>query len=73
VTDTFISGGGIFDDQELPDGSRIRFRPTGNPSEDIDVWVEDGRVHLAGHYTRLAAAFRGNHVVVVPIKLPRVR
>jgi hypothetical protein len=64
VTDTFISGGGIFDDQELPDGSRIRFRPTGNPSEDIDAWVEDGVVYLAGHYRRLRAAGQGNRVAV---------
>lgn len=75
MTDTFISGCGVLPDAPLGDGIRLRLSPTGNPSEDVEVYVEDGQIHLVGHYTRLHWADRveDNHLVVRPIKLPGVR
>ena len=74
MTDTFISGCGVFPDAALPDGTRLRLSPTGNPAEDVEVYVEDGHIHFVGHYTRLHYVERveDNHLVVNPVKLPGV-
>lgn len=56
MTDTFIDGCGVIKDQPLPEGTRLRLRPVpGRDDLDISVYVEDGRVHLAGQYARLVA------------------
>jgi len=68
VTDTFISGCGVFPDAALPDGTRLRLHPTGNPSEAVEVYVEGGHIHLVGHYTRVVTSYEGeNHVHVWPV------
>ena len=46
--DTFIDGLGVVDDYALPTGTRIRLRPTGDPSEDITVEVSEGHVNVMG-------------------------
>ena len=61
MTDTFISGCGVFPDAALPEGTRLRLSPTGNPSEDVEVYVEDGHIHLVGHYTPILAIYDDAH------------
>ena len=64
-----LSGGGVLPDQPLPAGTRLRLSPTGDPAADVEVWVEDGQVHLAGHYWPLQVVSSGNRARVraVPV------
>jgi hypothetical protein len=48
MTDTWIDGGGVLPDRPLDAGSRIRFSPTGDPSDDIVAYVQDGALHVRG-------------------------
>lgn len=66
MTDVFISGGGVFEDQPLPQGTRIRMRPSPNePACDVEVFVRDGHVHVVGHYKRLTGEVTGPNRVEV--------
>lgn len=50
---THIDYGGAFPDEELPDGTRIRFHLNDDPRQAITVCIEDGRLVLTGQYRAL--------------------
>jgi hypothetical protein len=67
VSDTWISGGGVFLDTPLPVGTRIRLSPTGRAEDDVEVYVEDGAVHVVGHRRPLfVIPEQPNHVIIEP-------
>ena len=65
MSDTWISGGGVVLDTPLPVGTRIRLSPTGDPADDIEVFVHEGRVHVVGHYATVHAERIEPNVVTV--------
>jgi hypothetical protein len=67
ATDTYVDGGGVFADAPLIAGTRLRLCPTEDPTEDVNVWVADGMIHVVGQYAPLAARHAAlNHVIVQP-------
>ena len=65
MTDTFLDGGGVLPDTELPEGTRIRFRLLGGNAEAVNVFVEDGVLHVVGQYRPVHARRVGaNHLTV---------
>jgi hypothetical protein len=50
ASDTFVDGGGVFPDTELPPGARVHFRLLGGAAEAVNVYVEDGVLHVVGQY-----------------------
>lgn len=66
-----VSGGGVFPDVELEGVFRLRVRTTENASEDMDVWVEDGKLHIAGHYGALHFETQEANRVAISVQLPR--
>lgn len=65
----WLDGGGVIPDGELPDG-RLRIRLTDDPAEDVSVYVEDGRLHVAGQYARLCVRQVEAHRISVETKRP---
>jgi cytosine/adenosine deaminase-related metal-dependent hydrolase len=66
-TDTYVDGGGVFADTPLDAGTRLRLCPTDDPTEDVNVWVNDGKIHVVGQYSPLAVRHAAlNHVIVQP-------
>lgn len=56
-----LDGGGVFPDKPLPVGTRLRIS-FGEPSGDVTVFVEDGRLHVIGQYSRVVAErIEANH------------
>lgn len=53
-TDTFVDGGGVLDDQPLPEGSIVRFViDPGDRQRDITVVLRDGDLKVLGPYRPL--------------------
>lgn len=64
----YLDGGGVIADRELADHTRLRVRLTDNPADDVSVYVEDGRLHVAGQYARLCVRqVEANRVSVTPV------
>jgi hypothetical protein len=69
-----LDGGGVVADTVLLTERpmlpvRLRLHPTGDPSEDVTVFVEDGVVHVVGQYgTVHAERLAANHVGLSVVK-----
>ena len=62
-----IDGGGVFPDSPLPAETRLRIG-TGNPREDVSVFVEGNRIHVIGQYGRVVAErLAPNHIELFTI------
>lgn len=77
VTDVFVDGGGVVPDGPLPEGCRVRFSPSGDPAEDLTVWVEGGWLRVAGQYGTVHWEREAPNVgwvrSLVPPSFPRAR
>jgi cytosine/adenosine deaminase-related metal-dependent hydrolase len=57
----------VFADTPLDAGTRLRLCPSDDPTEDVNVWVNDGKIHVVGQYSPLAVRHAAlNHVIVQP-------
>jgi hypothetical protein len=64
----FIDGGGIFHDESLPDGVRLRINFNGDPSTAVSLFVDGNRLHAIGQYGRvIAERVAPNHVELFTI------
>jgi hypothetical protein len=60
-----FDGGGVFPDEFISDGDRLRLSFTGEGSEDVTLYVEDGELHIFGQYTALLIdRVEANHVAL---------
>lgn len=66
----FIDGGGVFDDIPLKGDPRIRFRPTGNPVEDITVSVVPGGLLVRGFRNPLVILPDAANSIIVRTESP---
>lgn len=48
--DTYIDGCGVLPDEPIGTGTRIRFRLTEDPQQDVSVYLHGGVLHIAGQY-----------------------
>lgn len=64
-----VDGGGVFPDTPLH-GTRLRVHLTDDPAHDLTVYVEDGRLHVAGQYARLHVRQDEPHRVSVETVAP---
>lgn len=70
MTDTYLSGGGVMPDQPLEPGTRITFRLYGSANEAIDVYVQDGVLHVVGQYRVIVTTrVEDNHLIVDTVPL----
>lgn len=73
MTDTFLDGGGVLSDRELPAGTRLRFRPDPeHPELDLTAWVENGVLVVAGPWSVVSAWLRSSNRVELRGILPTV-
>jgi len=54
----------------LPEGYRFRVHLTENLSEDVDLFILDGRLHLAAHYGTLHFTTEGANRIAIQVKVP---
>ncbi len=54
----------------LPEGYRFRVHLTPNASEDVDVFILDGKLHIAAHYGTLHFTSDEQNHVTVQVKVP---
>jgi hypothetical protein len=70
VADTWVDGCGVVADAPIGDGVRIRFRlDPADPLLDVTAHVADGRLHLAGMNSPLAAEQGEPHRLAVAATL----
>ena len=67
-----LDGGGVLPDGgPFPTGYRFRVSLSDDPAGDLEVWVEDGQLHVAGQYQPLIPQWReANHIAMRSVPLP---
>jgi hypothetical protein len=68
MTNTFVDGGGVLDDQPLPEDARVVFRVGPSGADAITVCVERNQLVIKGQYRRLDPVLMEPNTLVINVR-----